>query len=457
MQMMQNSTISVQWSARDFLLTVLCSIKVFRLELSIPFGKYLAIPATGLLPNDSSLTVNVPDMNLQSSILHSPAIGAISEVSVVVDSDSMGRVWGVAVGLELAFRVLMLVQRGESVRFDFPGMIRLSTSSDLFLVDGALFAATFDGRTPSIILTAKADIKPGTRCNALIAANQGIQAVNLTRGKSTISSDALNGPVLPTVIERIPCISASGSFFSTSISFGPNAYAGAVTDMTISFQSTVSLASGDYVMLKLSGFSVHQTSRSSSALAIDSKACSTYSDTGDLCLTNIINLATDGISNQGDGVKMTFNVQSGIACSSKIQLYISQAARIALPWDGTYGKSVMIWGIAYAGSVDMTPVQIATSIGSVGSSPSLNMDPLKAATAAKVELSFIAYMPICSGDAVLLRLPGFKLAAMEVGSDKIISNPPIVANASWSDPILYLNLVFSGSCVSPRSVMDLMR
>jgi hypothetical protein len=209
----------------------------------------------------------------------------------------------------------------------------------------------------------------------------------------TVSTNAVDGPVPPTLIPNVPAV---GSFNdNSSITFSV-AQAGLATNVTLAFTAAMPLLVGDIVTVALPDFTVEPTVV--------------------LLLNSTINLTATSDS------LLTFRLLESIEAGVSLTLNLS-SVNIKLPIRGVDNQRccsaaaptccIYISSNAARGPVARTPVTFVPVVGAILDTE-LQFDPLLAGASVNMTILFTPTMVIQRGEIMTAKLPGLSSNASQM-------------------------------------------
>jgi hypothetical protein len=405
-----------------------------RFEILIPAACGIMLPERGLRVNDKGISVSSDTSNIFATEFDRyPPVGIFEYASLVFSTKLAGR----PTAMDISFRALMPIQKGETVTFTLPGFG--FTGSEYTFTMAPLNERRFDKATwfpatNQLVLTCDVPVEPLFTVFEKLPFMAGFvlpaAGIRANDPAYTISTGAVLGPVLPIPILGMQIVS---SLKNNKIDIYPRTPGARVQFLSIEFTPTLYLAAGSNVTFHLENFVgedflINVTSATPPGALSHVTWVNNATEDGKAGRNLTLFLEKEILEQQP--VKFSINVSE-----QEFVLYIPQQGLVA-------NKAGLIYMTDQGsnGTVDDTPFERSPGIyfeGSVTESKLEFFAPsgelALAGKPATIRLTMRAAMNLVQGDTIRLELPGF--VGKTLITHAVNSTPPgKVTHMSWTEP-----------------------
>jgi len=286
--------------------------------------------------------------------------------------------------IQFAFSATMEILTGEAVAV---GLTNYSGSSATYQVQddsGAFTSTAWNGDSQKFMLVPSKNIPAWKVVNLFIKNVRQVR--NVASITATISTEASNGPVLPTAVDVVNTI---GKISNSSLRFG-NAVAGQVSSVVISFSLSASFQQGENILVGLPGFSIPSAAPTTTIQLTSSQW-------------------SYGIWSSSQDTLALFT-KTSIPSNSLISITVPVTAGLKLPQEGVNASN--FYYIRSNASFGQTGPYRFDSVQAVGSFSLVSLtfpSPLQvfAGQAATMLVEFVPTMNVNPAEKVSVALPGF--------------------------------------------------
>ena len=412
----------------------------------------IKLPASGLKANQSNINFEVlSQINsiIPTSVEMSPAVGSFSNTPTLIWDPP---VTNVKLNIAFCFVPAMRIMEGEEVsiflpEFSFYGtptifpvlaQSDLSKCSEAFSLNAdnssdLIQNASWVRGTSQILFTIQETIQPGEFVSILIQSKTGIilptKGTVTNQQDLTISSNALDGPVMKTTISSI----GVGALSFSTLSF-VGGVAGLPAEIDVSFSAFMDIWKGSEIKLYLPDFVCsQQLSCQTSNLPFRSSPPGFISSVSWNNEIQFCVFTVNKTMQQNTVLVVTVLSSSGIAIPAQGVQVNQQNLRfsIAQPSESVYGS------VLAAPFLAVTPVRALKGV------PFLSFDPPKVGVNVALSLFLCSYMDLNPGDVLKLSLPRFSLSSASGDTQGSIDGfDPITFPFSWnsSEEVMYITI-----------------
>ena len=385
-------------------------------------------------------------------------VQAVGSFNDSVDLDFVPPSLGVEVDLIVSFVPMMSIGFGEEIEFQLPSLTVASNIQAAF-PSGSIKVLVFNyvslsNSTNSTITgiwsvnNSRLILRPAmrnnsvsgvqfaiprfTKCQYRITSSLGPMLVLPSKGlvanfaNFTASSNALDGPVLPTSILSSPGIYKWGNFTWSSLTYGAAAVAGQNISISLELICIMTIYPADVISLLLPDFGA-MSSRS----------------VGDLGDWGLLPFNFSG----GSNLIIRFLAKKKFAALTKFRVEVSELYGISLPRFGVLmnQQNIQIRGDFAAGSVNWTTIISSPGVGSLSamavSFPTPRGTLPKAGEVTALSVTFSVYSMLHNGTTIKISLAQFSGSNLSVSAASNEVFGPVVVSVSKFGSTLYVPVV----------------
>eukprot|EP00960_Hanusia_phi_P059742 764274-Hanusia_phi.AAC.1 len=335
----------------------------------------ISLPTYGVLGDITVQSDAVSGVVLATELMRIQKVGAfLPGTKLLVDPVSAGAM----VNLSLQFQASMPFHANDEVRLSLSGF--RGDSGNFVIVSDFAKTGHYDGVNNILKFSMNGDIAPLSLVHFFIVTDMilhsPVEGIRIDQSDITISTDALDGPILPVVIDFVQPI---GSFVLCQIDWKDEPRAGQLVAFTVKLMPRMRILVNEYIFLSLAQFG-------SDSLIVKEYQNFKWNPGSKLLSIKVVNpIINDELA--------TINVSTHLG--------------IKLPSNGIEinSSSILLWTNATEGPTSPTMVDVMQAIGNIKSSVRIHVEDLKHTVA--LNFTVISSFDLHPSDSLVIKLGGF--------------------------------------------------